>query len=385
MNSGTDTHPRVLMSALLDGELSPQETALVERHLAGCLSCRELLEDYRVIATSTASLATPPVATDLRARINHRLDAAAWSGPRRPWFRPSSYRLALGAAAGVVLVLGLWILRQDNAPDRGAHLKGAQATTESAAPAPATKAADGVSVAEVPRNEPGEAAGASGAPRHRGGSAQPQGRVVSSAVPGRQDSVAPGEEAEVFQENAPEATDKDALRRAAPKAVGLERATKASGGLAPSAPPPASPQVAPRLGRTHGRILLFEFPDHMISLSEDGTLSLSSGQYACTVRAGQPGADREVARLFELASQEGARDTGSKSPAGSQNASIAGVITLQDERGSALRATGGEIAREIDAATAVEMDARLRTLMRDRYIALLESRCGAVPQAVHSR
>jgi len=180
-------------------------------------------------------------------------------------------------------------------------------------------------------------------------------------------------------------TDKDASGPAAPKAVGLERATEASGAVAPAAPPTASFKVAPLLGTTRGRILLFEFPDRVISLSEDGTLSLSSGQYACTVRAGQPGADREVARLFGLAAQEGARDTGSRSRAGSQNASIAGAITLQDERGSTLRATGGEIAREIDTATALEMDARLRTLMRDRYIALLESRCGAVPQAVRSR
>ena len=385
MNSGMDTHPRVLVSALLDGELSPQETALVERHLAGCPSCRELLEDYRVIATSTASLATPPVAADLRTRINHRLDAAARSGLRQPWFRPRSYRLALGAAAGVVLALGFWILRQDNTPDRGAHPKVAQTTTESAPPAPAARAADGVSIADAPRNEPEVAAGANGAPDHRGGSAQPQGRVVYSEVPERQDSVAPGKREEVLREEATGMTDKDASGPAAPKAVGLERATEASGAVAPAAPPTASFKVAPLLGTTRGRILLFEFPDRVISLSEDGTLSLSSGQYACTVRAGQPGADREVARLFGLASQEGARDTGSRSRAGSQNASIAGAITLQDERGSTLRATGGEIAREIDTATALEMDARLRTLMRDRYIALLESRCGAVPQAVRSR
>jgi hypothetical protein len=180
-------------------------------------------------------------------------------------------------------------------------------------------------------------------------------------------------------------TDKDASRPAAPKAVGLQRAMEASGALAPAASPPASPQVAPLTGRTGGRILLFEFPDRVISLSEDGTLSLSSGRYACTVRAGQPGADREVARLFGLASQVGAKETESMRPAESQNASIGGVITLQDERGSTLRATGGEIAGKIDTATAVELDAGLRTLMRDRYIALLESRCGTVPQAVRSR
>jgi len=64
---------------------------------------------------------------------------------------------------------------------------------------------------------------------------------------------------------------------------------------------------------------------------------------------------------------------------------VSGVITLQDERGSALRATGRGIAGGIDPAAAVEMDTRLRALLREQYIDLLESRCGTVPQAAHSR
>jgi len=128
--------------------------------------------------------------------------------------------------------------------------------------------------------------------------------------------------------------------------------------------------------------LRFEFTDHVISLSEDGTLSLSSGQYACTVRAVQSTADPEVARLFSLASQQNPADTGAASPGGSQNVTGSGVITLQDGRGSARRAGGRGISREVDTAAVVEMNARLRALMKDRYFGLLERRCGALPQTV---
>ncbi len=354
MNPGTDAHPLVLVSAFLDGELSPPEAVLVEAHLAGCSSCRVLLEDYRVIAETTASLTPPPVSEDLRARINRRLGGATGAVTRRPGFWPQSYRVALGAAAGVVLVLGLWIL---NAPGRATLPAVAQPAPASSPPAPARKAPEGVPIADVRRTLPGESADRLGAPGHPGGSARRDGPVPPSASHARE-SVAPGDG--VLQEEAPVVAGKDAPR-------------------------PASPSAAPRGAGTRGRILLFEFPDHRISLSEDGTLTLSSGQYACTVRPVQPPADREVARLFRLASQRSPGATGSGSPAGAQDAPVSDVITLQDERGSALRATGRGIAGGIDPAAAVEMDTRLRALLREQYIDLLESRCGTVPQAAHSR
>ena len=401
MNSGTDTHPRVLVSAFLDGELGPHETALVEAHLAGCPSCRELLEEYRVIAASTASLTTPPVAADLRARINHHLDAATGPGTGRPSFRPRSYRLALGAAAGVVLVLGFWILRQKDAPDRGAHPSVAQPGTESTPPSSAAKTTGSASVADARRDGPDEVAGLPGASGHWGGSAQPQGSRNSSAASDRLDLVAPGANKEGSLEREPAVAQQRALRPAAPEGVAVERQDETDEAWAPAprsqerprifsgpgaaVPPSASaPLVPPRLDAT-GRTLRFEFPDHVISLSEDGTLSLSSGQYACIVRSVQANADREVARLFSLASQQNPAATGVGSAGASLNVPGTSVITLQDGRASAKRAGRRGSTREIDPAAVVEMNTRLRVLMKDSYIGLLESRCGPLPPGVQYR
>ena len=55
-------HPGALLSALLDGEVTPDERTAVESHLAGCAACREELEGLAAARSSLRSLpaAEPP-------------------------------------------------------------------------------------------------------------------------------------------------------------------------------------------------------------------------------------------------------------------------------------------------------------------------------------
>src|SRR2546427_10049476 len=107
------SHPYELLSPYLDGELQEETRAAMEAHLAGCSSCRVLLEDFRSMAASAVMEAPPPVPADLRRWIRRALDAKQVSdgAVRGGWIR--SYRLGLAAAAGIVLVIGLWALRQE--------------------------------------------------------------------------------------------------------------------------------------------------------------------------------------------------------------------------------------------------------------------------------
>ena len=119
MNAPRDEHPRDLLSAYLDGEVDRDVRSSIEQHLSGCASCRALLEDFRSVAAAAARETPPPVPGYLRERIRRALDSE--SVPRRAalaaWFGP--YRLGLAAAAAVVLVIGLWALRQGPPPPVG--------------------------------------------------------------------------------------------------------------------------------------------------------------------------------------------------------------------------------------------------------------------------
>jgi len=373
MNSNSDRHPRDLVSAYLDGETGRSETALVETHLAGCPSCRALLEDCRAIAAATASEATPPVPAGLRLRIRGALGATAGADMRPRRFRLLSYRFGLSAAAGVVLVVGLWIFSRENAPEDGvAPPMEAPSVSGSAQPAPVAKVEGDLRTPNVQKEGAGEYADRLrtwGDSRGAGRSEGLRGRPVPS---NRQDVVA--------------------LDQASPGRAGT--GIGARGRVSESPPPapaaagarPASEGDAPTLKEMPpGRILLFEFPEYQVSLSEDGTLALSSGEYACTVRPGQPSPDPGVTSLFTLASRAEPYVSGSASAGTARSAAIARAITLKDGRGAALRVIGPGNPEGIAASTALEMEERLRVLLRDRYIDILESRCGPAPQVVRPR
>lgn len=98
---------RELLSAYIDGELSPQEKALVEGHLRECADCRQELETLR---RTVAILRDAPRPVLPRSFVIRRADlekAPALSCP------PAFLRVvaALGAAA-FVLVVGVYFLMQ---------------------------------------------------------------------------------------------------------------------------------------------------------------------------------------------------------------------------------------------------------------------------------
>ena len=92
-----------LLSAGLDGALSPAERAALEAHLADCPDCRRLRESLTRLEKQVAALREPAPA-GLKRGVLYRIDQA--TGKAKPtrsrWFGPGT---ALGAVAAVLILL----------------------------------------------------------------------------------------------------------------------------------------------------------------------------------------------------------------------------------------------------------------------------------------
>jgi anti-sigma factor RsiW len=126
-------HPDDALSAYLDGELDAAARAEVERHLAACAACRDVVDDLRQLraeARAWAGLDAVPD-RDLWAGIAARLGAPAGAGGARilPWYRRrwSVGIIELAAAASLVAALTAGLLWRPAPP----------AGDTAAAPAPA--------------------------------------------------------------------------------------------------------------------------------------------------------------------------------------------------------------------------------------------------------
>lgn len=84
------------LSALLDGELSQNDSADVERHIAGCERCRGVYARQRAAISGLGESKAPAVDPQFRAQVLTRLNAK----PRRTW-------LALVPVAGLA---ALWLV-----------------------------------------------------------------------------------------------------------------------------------------------------------------------------------------------------------------------------------------------------------------------------------
>jgi anti-sigma factor RsiW len=127
--------PNEELSALLDGELSVEQSAALTRHLATCANCSTRLAELARLRDALAqAVPEQEPSADLRARIESLLDAE--TGPTRVKnvlpFRPrhSGLRLAwIGGAAAVAATLAIIFLSpKDESRDlmavRDASLRG---------------------------------------------------------------------------------------------------------------------------------------------------------------------------------------------------------------------------------------------------------------------
>jgi len=154
---------RQILSAYLDGELSPSEAALVEEHIESCDECAEAME--RIEALPPLDL--PRLDTGEEREIWHRMDAAldrAWErhqqagsrggatiavGTLKRWLRAGTVAIPVPvAAAYLALILGLSGLTLHNhykIQDLSAALDSAEVETDPSTrvarlPAPAPSA-----------------------------------------------------------------------------------------------------------------------------------------------------------------------------------------------------------------------------------------------------
>lgn len=100
----TDHPPFEQLSDLADGDLAPDVTSSVERHIADCAACRAEVGRLRAVIDRAGALPPsmkPP--TEAWAVVRGRLTQRSGSAPRRGyWIREWGLR----AAAAVVLVAG---------------------------------------------------------------------------------------------------------------------------------------------------------------------------------------------------------------------------------------------------------------------------------------
>lgn len=98
-----------LISAKLDGELSPEETEALNAHLEACPACRQWMEAMAAVDRRVAAL-EEPAPEGLKKGVLYRIDQATGKAkkPGRRWFGPGT---ALGAVAAVlVLLVGLGVI-----------------------------------------------------------------------------------------------------------------------------------------------------------------------------------------------------------------------------------------------------------------------------------
>ena len=114
------------LSALLDGELSPERAALVRAHTGSCERCRAQLAQLARLDALLVGVPAPAVPASLRPRLEARLAVANESGPcarasaprppRRAW-RGRAAGAAAALAAGVTFYLA--VASREPAPQQG--------------------------------------------------------------------------------------------------------------------------------------------------------------------------------------------------------------------------------------------------------------------------
>jgi hypothetical protein len=96
-----NTYTAERLSAFVDGELAPPETAAVRAHAAACPSCTVAISDLRALVVNARALDAPEPPPTLWPSIAGALDRRE----RLPWLSIANWRpFAVGALAGAVAV-----------------------------------------------------------------------------------------------------------------------------------------------------------------------------------------------------------------------------------------------------------------------------------------
>ena len=106
------------LSALLDGELSPEREAEVRAHASDCERCRAQLEAFGSVDRALQGAPVPPLSGDLRARLQQRIDAD--DADPAPVIDLSARRRrrarAVGAGLAVAASLAVYVAVTNRAP-----------------------------------------------------------------------------------------------------------------------------------------------------------------------------------------------------------------------------------------------------------------------------
>ncbi len=114
-----------LLSAYLDGELSPGQMARVERMLAESPRLRAVVDEYRSIGTSLRAMPVPTLDDQFASRVMAGIAPAAgrrggMSAPARSWWNRRTARVALAACLGTGLAAMLMLALRGPATESGA-------------------------------------------------------------------------------------------------------------------------------------------------------------------------------------------------------------------------------------------------------------------------
>ena len=139
-------HPDELISASLTGDLTAEERAALDAHMARCDICQATLAAFKSERRILSGLPAAPAPRDLAARVRTGIEG----GPRAWWRRRPGLR-AIGASFATVAAAALAVVVLTRPPTHPVgQASGSPQATLSSAPSPSVVASLAPSVAPTP-------------------------------------------------------------------------------------------------------------------------------------------------------------------------------------------------------------------------------------------
>jgi hypothetical protein len=390
-------HPIHLLSASIDGELTPSERAGLEAHLAACADCTRALVDLRRIDSALEREAVEPLPGDLEARI---LSGVRGGGRGRlVGFPVRGWRIPAAAAAALSGVLALWVTfsgidglapgDRDGLPelDGGGAESGAgmkeSLERRDGTPEPTNPTAGGdpgqspaAPESRLIADDKDAPVEALSRPAERGASHDSMANERASPSGGGSPAGPAPEPRAALPEDAPEAIEAKSEREALRIPGGIPPPPKpAAPALAPGrAKPLSGPPLAASSPATEERVMALHEAGTTIRISKAGRAELFAEGYSCAIRVA-PAPD-----LFSAAADLVARSGISPSERGKEAGKPDGAavhdedgpfVTLTDLDGISVALPRGE--------EAAALAAQIRKLASEAWRKRFEEACGPLP------